>query len=273
MKKEQRYISSVSQYLDLINSCSNNKRKIYYRGVKSIKHKMLPGVFRTENISDKSERELLKEFITDAVAYVNNIPTDDLFHWATFAQHHGLPTRFLDFTTNPLVALYFACLDSEGDAGAVCLLDYHYYRYDFLNDEHITIMGDFKITYKDSISNLIRNNGKGGFKYPIIICPYNIDVRMTAQSAYFMVWGEDTRTLEEICEYYDDMCDMGLQELGIEEPLLNSNPMDKVYIKNSLKNDILKQLDSININEKTLFPGLDGICNYLKSYSKIYYVK
>lgn len=93
-----------------------------YRGLSSIDYKQIPKVARNWHLGidllKTIEKQLLDRFIISATPHLE-FRLDNTWEWLALAQHHGLPTRFLDWTQNPLVALYFACRENHQKDGLV----------------------------------------------------------------------------------------------------------------------------------------------------------
>jgi hypothetical protein len=95
-----------------------------YRGVSNVDYELVPSIGRLhqydEDLIDDYETRTLDEFKRRAVSYITEFPTND-WEWLFLAQHHGLPTRLLDWTSNALVALYFATAShTDTDSAIYC---------------------------------------------------------------------------------------------------------------------------------------------------------
>lgn len=88
-----------------------------YRGHSNLEWKLIPKVGRS-SVLVKDEKVYFEAWKRRAIEYVNPAPTDD-WDWLSIAQHHGFPTRLLDWTSNPLVAAFFAVTGEHDTDGAI----------------------------------------------------------------------------------------------------------------------------------------------------------
>ena len=107
-------IKNIEDFYSFIKDYSNEKVRYVFRGVKSTDFTLKPSIgrFKTDHkkvFTLKYEESLLSLFKQKAYPFIEKNTTD--LELLAIAQHHGLPTRLLDWTWNPLVALYFAVKD------------------------------------------------------------------------------------------------------------------------------------------------------------------
>ncbi len=295
----KKNISCVSDYLSIINELNKSYTtkgflnspcvcKFLYRGISNNEYEMIPSIFRKTHDIDitindfinnskytsyTSEKQILQSFIAEACAYIKRSPSEELCKWAEYAQHYGVPTRFLDWSQNPLVALYFACKDNKldykqkdnigGKDAKVWML--HLYNYsNFVNQRINTIYDSDQKEYTiyEAINKIYQ--GEKIFEYPLIYQPYYADLRMSAQSSMFMVWGRKEDSFDSFFTKENWMrsnkSKEGLRRFGTQFNQI----IFGFHILSDRKQSILRELDLCGINEKTLFPGLDGVGRYIE---------
>ncbi len=163
-------------------------------------------------------------------------------------QHFGAPTRLLDWTVSPYVALYFAVSDLASVPGAIWLFHagklFQELKKQFPGRQIPPIPSDYSDLFFDSNSPEVC--------FPFTLPRYN--ERMARQSGRFTVCGR-------ILSNHGDM---------IENILcyLPTNVL-KLIILDTLKHPFLKRLRYMQINSSTLFPGLDGLGKMIKEFVSI----
>jgi hypothetical protein len=178
---------------------------------------------------------------------------DSIWHWLALAQHHGLPTRLVDWTYSPLVALHFATEHPEEFAADGVVWCVNFVEANtrlpkrlraILEEEH---SDTFTVEMLHEFRALRDFDALGRDPFVIFLEPPSLDNRILNQFALFSLMPGATSTLDEWVPAHPELC-------------------RKVIVPAELKWEIRDKLDQSNINERTLFPGLDGLSQWLERY-------
>ena len=259
---EEKVINSIGSLFDITfpDSIYDMTKKVInsayiFRGEPSENNSLLTSFSRNYGNRYEIEKRLIINFHKYGQIIENKLHNTCIWEQLIFAQHHGVPTRLLDWTFSPIVALHFAILDK------------------YNTDENCAIWA-IKISsinntlppkYRDALSKtggslftleLIKSLACDLDEYDsemscnsfITLEPPSIDQRIVNQYALFTVQPTGINSLSDFLS---------------TSPLIKAI---KIVIPAELKWELRCILDRINVNERVLYPGLDGLAAWLKRY-------
>lgn len=231
-----------------------------YRGVNRSTYPISNGLSRLGKPYDNMEKNLIKQFKKYAHTLV--IEKHSEWHWLSIAQHYGLPTRLIDWTYSPYVALHFATnviedFDKDGAVWKVNFAGVHTLLQDKYRNELKDLGANiFSIeALAKTIPDLeaLSEEHSSTFDIAVFFEPPAIDDRIVNQFAYFSALSDPFLSMDD----------------WFRRPAIaNLNLWTKVSFPASLKWQIRDRLDQSNINERVLVTGLDGLCAWLKRHYK-----
>ncbi len=225
------------------------RSRFVFRGLASARYDLRTGLARLKGAS--VERHLLRDFRKYAGAAA---PGDSIWNWLALAQHHGLPTRLLDWTYSPYVAMHFATNRPEtfGLDGVIWCVDYartNRYLPDALKE--VLDQEDVGVFTADMLervaSTLTALDRLAPDLFVAFLEPPSLDERIVNQFALFSMLSSPTARLDHWLE---------------DRPGL----VRRIIVPSELKWEVRDKLDQANVTERVLFPGLDGLSLWLRRY-------
>jgi hypothetical protein len=178
---------------------------------------------------------------------------DSVWDWLALGQHRGLPTRLLDWTYSPLVALHFATedpatFDEDGMVWCVNFVEAN----KRLPRRLKRILGQegsdtFTVEMLSAFGSLRDFDALSREPFVVFLEPPAVDRRILNQLALFSLMSTPSATLDEWLAENPQLC-------------------RRVVVPAKLKWEIRDKLDQANVNERVLFPGLDGLSRWLTRY-------
>lgn len=211
-----------------------------FRGVPdAAKHTLIPSVGRIDGFKKGSqyslkehEREILHSFKLRSIGVLRSIPFNE-WEWLALAQHHGLPTRLLDWSFSPLIALYFATQPRlNGATGEI----------ELPSADHAAVYALHDCSYISTD----QNPDPFAFETPGIFLPPHVTPRISGQGGLFTIQpnpDEELHTSFETCQY---------------------RWIKKFLFEKDLVSTIQYQLYQLGIRQSLLFPDLDGFALELR---------
>lgn len=248
--KNQTFDSRVNRY----------RASFLYRGLPNEKYRLETSLQRNcKNKQNDTENCILRNF-TKYAAIEEPQLKESIWRQMIIGQHHGLPTRLLDWTYSALAGLHFATSGED-----LSEMDKHNCVVWQIDIEELN--GLLPKRYQDKLSNenaflfttdmleeLITDvriyDEEMGDNSMVLIEPPSIDQRIINQYSYFSIIPRQITDIEKFFDKY------------------TQNTVKYVIDKN-LRWRIRDMLDHMNINERIMYPGLDGLSSWLKRH---YYV-
>lgn len=285
----KKYVAeTISEYISITTSLVDEIDDVWFRGHSNASYRLVPSVLRdTKALTDGrgqlleegqhtiseggavtgfSPEDMFYEFKSRALPFLDRKPENN-FEWMFLMQHYGLPTRLLDWTTNALVALFFAIESSPNFDKSERLYDSspkeNYMEEDELCSDGAavfalspsqfnekTILTSRKIYLCEEAEKwdhffdpMSKGRDISNF-LPIAVQSSHIDTRIRSQSGHFTLHGGNIWPLD----YYTDVREI----------------LHKVFIPYDVVPRMLNDLHGIGITESFIYPSLEYLAKEVK---------
>lgn len=268
-------IGSVRTFLSIIENLST-AGEFYYRGHGYFGFNIQPSIYRNKGLIE-NEHRMYREIITKC-------PNDFYHATSTFEhlvkmQHYFLPSRLLDITKNPLIALFFACSSEPNDDGEIIIYDFDIEDIKYYDSDTVSVIAniarrpsDFSIeniktmskdlfNEEDAVQLLLHEikQEKPYFKSVIeavhlesVICvkPKLDNPRIIKQEGAFLLFGINNNKLQ-------------CAEMNNKKQVFVDSK--RLVIMREHKSKILTQLESLGIMKSSIYPEIEHVATHMRT--------
>ena len=257
--KVEARVNNISDYYKKVKELcgeESDEMKSFFRGHSFKDYVVAPSIYRGKKI------EWEDYFFHETIRKLPNEFTEDMstFDKLVKMQHYGLPTRLLDITSNPLVALYFACKSEDKKDGCVMIFHVVKEQIEYYDSDLVCALSnlakcsknfclsknkeDLIFDIQDDKPNFKKNRlNKFDLSKVICVMPKLNNNRIIRQQGAFFIFGMG-KTKSECAQFLD--------------------PAKKIIIKAESKKEILKDLAVMGFDEGSLFPEVDKVIEQIK---------
>jgi hypothetical protein len=227
------------------------------RGDGNARASLTTGLMRLGGAYAEMEGHLLRNFRKYAhLDAIQTVPVDSTWHWLAMAQHHGLPSRLLDWTYSPFVAAHFATSALHEFQADGLIWAFNYVR----SQQYLP----------DILRELLRQEGSNVFTAEMLQrCATTLAEfdALAQRGAHFVAFFEPPSLDSRIVNQYALFSLMSSSSLGLDA-WLDAHPelFRRIIIPAEVKWEVRDKLDQANITERVLFPGLDGLSSWLRRH-------
>lgn len=283
-KNFKRYVvRNFNEFLKVIKEIRSKENKIWYRGQPNASYMLLPSAMRKmiefqdqfgqeiqpKEVSNFNNRghlvsyinvnAMLKEFKNEATKYLRVKPKND-FEWMFLAQHYGIPTKLLDWSTDPLVALFFAMpeVESESDDTDIEIAIKEFENSGYSN-QGAAVFAINPIEFNTNTANYIYKD-KNRLYEPVDVSEnydfYNSFIYPTDEKYFILplcILG--TAIDKRICRQSGNFTIHGINVWPLDQSELLRSMMYKIFIPYACISEIKEILDALNINKSSIYCG------------------
>lgn len=276
-KVEINVLDNFSKYCEEIEWMDTQNHTFFFRGHADVAYHLLPSIMRNSEWS-LHENDMYNELRIDCSSDF----TDCRSHldYLVEMQHYGLPTRLLDVTKNPLVALYFACESEPEKTGEIIVFDIENEGIKYPGSDVVSILASLPLlSYKEKqnlidwmndvgVSDALFNKNAKFLLHEIKLekpaFQDNMKKEDVGRAVFVLSEKKNKRIIKQDGAFI--VCGLfGEEENPINDFRYQCDGKIQIYvITPKAKKEIMEQLEKFSINRASLFPEIEEVSKYIK---------